>query len=129
MIKAINLDEPIEYICKDDKKDENPTVWLFRPLLISESVWRKKEVAKLAKLDLGERKFAIMDKESDFLSVCLIGAKNWGSTFEREDEEVLPNVKRIKEKCLSAIPYGYRDELLGFCFSEYEELEETEAKN
>jgi len=126
MITPINFDEPIEYICKDDKSDKKPTVWLFRQLTVSQENWLKRKISELSKAN---DMIALCEVGPEILSMCLSGAKNWNASLDREDAELLPGVKALKEKSLSTIPAKYRDELIAFCIRGYSEVDESEAKN
>ena len=127
MINPIDLEENKRYVCKSDRKDKQPTTWLFRPLLISQELYINKLGSELKDSTTEKR----VEISLNLLHIGLIGAENYKGKWKRDEsaDDVLPGIKPWSEATLSAIPAEARFELATYIIGGYTELTEEEAKN
>lgn len=128
MIESINLEEPVEYICREDRDSDNPTIWKFKPLTYKEECFLKKLSIKNYKDDSGE---LFIDNASIYLHVSLCGADNFDCEFIRDNKAkcVFEKIHPWSDETISKIPFKNRDELVSFVIKGYSDMEEKDLKN
>jgi hypothetical protein len=132
MIKPIDLDEIIPYVCDCDKDEENPVIWKFRHPTYKQEIYFKKK-----RMRLPDDITIMPDISAEALHICLVGADNWPAEMQKVEvkkEEELKQVcsEKWSDKTLASIPVNIRDELAAHSIKIFEnnlELSEEEAKN
>ena len=128
MINSISLEDVTEYVCKDDRKTDDPTVWKFKALTYNEECFLKKLSLKNYNSENQEN---FIDDSRIYLDVAMIEPSNFGFKLERNVKAkcIIGNTKPWTDESISSIPHKVRDELISFVIKGYSDIDEEELKN